>query len=206
MPWILDTLGGRTRLNIEAGYPAGHNPMNEGSYGGFTTDFPTDLVPFQVNVIRAPIPLPEFVSYIYDDIFVGQTARNLIEEFEPGKHKFHQTTVTRRGKPIEGRAYFRFQLAPQNILNCGIAVDDSDVTERTMKRKRRDGTIVSASFLSLNANPPRLKWRRSVVRDRHLWIDDRLQNFLIASDDLYAAFKSAGVAGFDTQECRFSDS
>ncbi|MEO1109438.1 MAG: hypothetical protein AAFX90_16115 [Pseudomonadota bacterium] len=223
MPWILDVQSGNIRLGLEGGYPNGHNPIDSHGLSGFVADVSPDLLPFQLDILEAPNPLPEFASYLYSDIYVGESARRLIEEFEPSIHHFHDSIITRKGKPVTGRPYcsfrtkqpflsfgiggkfFRFQIGQQNVLDGALVIEESDIVERCRKIKRDDGSIAEIKSLSVKARPPQLMWRTSIVQNRHLWIEKRLRQFLIASDELYSAFKSAGITGFNAQECRFSE-
>ncbi|WP_282152825.1 imm11 family protein [Ruegeria atlantica] len=203
MPWILDVKSGNIRLDLDGGYSNGHNPIDSHGVSGFVADIPPDLVPFRLDIIKAPEPLPEFASYLYNDIYVGETARRLIEELEPSVHQFYETIVTRSGNQLADRSYFRFQIGKENVLDGALVVEESDVSLRIKKRKLDDGSVVERKVLLPKVRPPRMTWRKSVVQGRHLWTEKRLRNFLIASDELYAAFKSAGVTGFNAQECRF---
>ncbi|WP_170405774.1 hypothetical protein [Ruegeria arenilitoris] len=223
MPWILDVQSANIRLGLEGGYSNEYNPIDSHCLSGFVADVPPELLPFRLDIWEAPNPLPEFANYCYTDIYVGETARRLIEELEPSTHQFHDTIVTRNGKPVTGRPYrsfqteppffrfgiggefFRFQLGAENVLDGAIVIEESDVAEWHRKLRRKDGSIAEIHSLAVKARPPRLKWRRSVVLNRHLWIEKRLTQFLIASDELYSAFKSAGVTGFNAQECRFAE-
>ena len=205
MPWILDTGGGNIRLGLEGGYLNEHNPIDSHSFSGFLTDAPEELIPFRITISQAPDPLPEFASYCYGDIYVGETARKIIEEFEPGQHQFYDTIVTRKGKPVTDRSYFRFRLGEASIVDNGLVIEKSDIVESNFPAKGPDGKVVRLTMLAPKANPPRLAWQREVIQTRHLWVDRRLQRFLIASDELYAAFKAAGVTGFNALENRFLD-
>lgn len=203
MPWILDVKSGNIRLDLDGGYPNGHNPLDSHGISGFVAEIPTELVPFRLDIVKAPKPLPEFASYLYNDIYVGETARGLIEELEPSVHRFYETIVTRNGNQVTGASYYRFRLGQENILSDALVVDSSDVVEQELASKLPDGSVVRSSVLLPKARPTRLTWRRSIVLSRHLWVDSRLGTFLIASDELYSAFRSAGITGFNAQECRF---
>ena len=205
MPWILDTGLGNIRLGLEGGYLNEHNPIDSHSFSGFVTDAPEELIPFRITISQAPDPLPEFASYCYGDIYVGETARKIIEEFEPGQHQFYDTIVTRKGKPVTDRSYFRFRLGEASIVDNGLVLAGSDVVVRDRTIKRRDGSVVKLSGLLPKARPTRLIWDREIVQDRHLWTERKLRGFLLASDELYAAFKAAGVTGFNALESRFSE-
>ncbi|MCB1336048.1 MAG: hypothetical protein KDK10_00820 [Maritimibacter sp.] len=204
MPWILDTVAGRVAADISGFWSEfGARESKITSPWVAPEDGPG---PLNVRLDSAPRQLPEYTALVSHLIFVGATARSLLDAQAPGSCRFTETLVTMpSGRPYE-RPVFLLTLLEGALVADGIVTDRSDV-------RRVEGQFVLAPDgrrlplpprLAATRQPPQLTWSRAAVGDRAIWADAMLRDRIIASDALYAAFKAAGVSGFQAQECRFA--
>lgn len=203
MPWILDTETGRTQLEISGRWHPDHDLSR-----AFSACYrlPESVVPpVHVVLTSAPDRLPEYTALINMQIFVGATAKRFIEEYQPGSAVFTDAHVTMPDGRIYDEPIYLLTFENTIYVEDAIVDDRSDVAPSRITHVKAPGgkMIALPARLELTHHPPRLTWHRSVVGDRHIWIDHRLQNKVAVSDEMYQTFKDAGVTGFQAQESRF---
>lgn len=203
MPWILDTLIGRTTHGISGWWHPEHDMLKENLS---VWKGPADhLLPLQVSLAEAPRVLPGLTSLVSKLIFANDAARAILEQFVPETLTFASVIVHMPKGKIYGQAIHVVTLPAACMLDGGLVVEKSDVRiVENYKIPAGGGRYIDGKpYLALTRDPPRLMWNRVAVGYRHLWADSKLAHKILISDQLYAALKSAGITGFQAQESRF---
>lgn len=201
MPWIMDTVTGGVAHDL-SGRIVTDLPW-ERRPGYFKAPSKEDL-PLDIQLSDAPEVLPEFCRLASTNLFVGDKARGILEEFCPGMLSFHAVRVRMQNKKLYKNKVYLLTMGDACLVEDGIVLEGSDVILKRPRIPLPDGgSIEGRPRLGVMKEPPRLYWSRAAVGDRHLWADSKLQDIIVASDALHAAFKSHGVTGYQAQECRF---
>ena len=151
-------------------------------------------------------PIPDFTKSRC--ITVSERAKSVIEQFEPGVHQFIPVDFQYANTDKWERRYF---------LNVCHRIDSMDNEKATMVLKTvfvapRNANIYRwrpvSNFVSNNEQhliPPHLSsatksklvFSRAKIGNKHLWFDKFLGYGPYLSDELGAAFTTAGLTGLD---------
>lgn len=203
MPWVLDAETGRDQFEIAGRWHPEHDLSR--AFVDFHRLPEGVEAPVHVLLTSAPERLPEYTALLNRQIFAGLKARDLLEKFLANEVQFTDAIVTMPDGSVYGESVFLVTFGDGVYVDDGIVVEESDVTPSSITHVQApDGrSIPLPPRLDVTKYPPRLMWHRSAVGDRHIWIDKRLRNRVVASDDLYQAMKDAGITGFQAQESLF---
>lgn len=191
MPWMLETIGGQPSVHASYKFGPGQSlPQNKGIQRIVPDEETWPIIIQQVNTVKNNL---DFTIGPFTSVtLVTVKFKNLVEKFEPGLHHFIPVEMHSLDGAVDGEGYFIFM--PGQILDLSIVIDESDLMESSFKGVvRRYGPT---------SQTPRIMWKESAVKGKHIWVDRFYQNGLAVSDQFYAEAKSLGLKGWLAMESR----
>ncbi|MET1412187.1 DUF1629 domain-containing protein [Roseibium sp. HPY-6] len=142
--------------------------------------------PRSLKIKSAHKALPDFFL-LSGKYAVSSNTKDILDEFEPGKHQFIPVDLFRKnGEPFEGDF---FVLHVRSAVDA-IVPEESDVYTDTTDNGYR--------FLQIAKVRPNLTVRRNATIHRHFWTGDKnFSNLFFCSDEFFKRVKSAKLKGFD---------
>lgn len=201
MPWRLDTGIGQLMADVSGRWVSDetfNRPHQFSLPEGVNT-------PVHVRMSSTPDPIPQLTELVNGSVFVGETARDLLSEFQAEGLQFSEASVTMPSGRLYSKPVFLLTFGAGIWVEDGIIIEQSDVCLSHITHVQApDGRrFPLPPRLEITRHPPRLMWDPSAVGNRHVWADTRLKRVMVVSDQLYQALKSEGLTGFQAQECRF---
>lgn len=153
--------------------------------------FPSEILPIKIKQHTGIAGFPDYFDCCYFTV-VSARFKALLENFEPGIHRFEPIVLTDVDRVQ--RIDEMFILRVGNELDEGIALDVSD-----MKESINAGKVTHYSSTQLT---PRIMWKAVKIEGLHLWTDKMARGYVAVSDAFYAEMKGMNMTGFQAQESR----
>jgi len=150
--------------------------------------------PIQIRLDKGSPDANDFARAPDDpNVVVSEAFKNVIQGVEPHAHHFLPVQLLRADQSADDRKFFILKVG--TYLDDAIDVSQSDLGIRTRIKER---------YYPLK-NPPRVMWRASKVKGRHLWADSKLKDHMAVSDEVYSQLQNCGLRGFVAKESRIDD-
>lgn len=158
-------------------------------------DVPSELVPKSGVFVKGAKKYAGWASSGEGACLVDDRVKELIENIEPGVHRFHPFALRLPdGTPMRG---------PHYLLNCCTRVDAVDPERSEVTRRGEDGInpkngrpkYWGYDLITLQQPKMKLVLRREVVEGRAMWFDHRL-GALFFADPIVQGMRSQDVKGF----------
>lgn len=192
MPWLISVITG-TEFNE---WTWMHDPAPP--VGFRNSDFvPTqaqEQTPLHIE-LRCPLDIvPHYCRGPGNqgDIIVSKLFREQIVRLDPERHYFVPVVIHHPNGRIQEGTHFLFTLG--SFVENGIVLEQSDIA-----RHPRFDRYLSA------VQVPRVMWRASKVRGRHIWADRRYLQGVVMSDQLYAELRRLGIGDLIGKESRIDE-
>lgn len=192
MPWLIDVITG-TEFNQWAWLRDPKPPI-----GFCNSDFaPTEeeqQTPLHIDVRARLDPVAHYCRGPgkQGDIIVSREFKQKVEQLDPERHYSIPTVLHHSDGRIQEGTHFLFTLGA--FVEDGIVVEQSEMSVHP----RFDRYLSSAPA-------PRVMWRASKVKGRHIWADRRFMKGVVMSDQPYGELCQLGIGDPIGRESRIDD-
>jgi hypothetical protein len=192
MPWLIDVITG-SEFNDWCWL---HEPQPPIGY--WNSDFvPTEeqeRTPLHIEVRATLDPVPHYCRgpAKMGDIIVSREFKERIGELDPERHYFIPVVLHHPNSRIQQGTHFMFTLGA--FVDEGIVLEKSDIVRHPRFDRYQSRVQI-----------PRIMWRASKVKGRHIWADRRYKRGVILSDQLYACLRELGIGDLIGKESRIDE-
>lgn len=191
MPWFLSKFG----RNDEPSWGFEDADIREG-YMHRTYRPDPSRYPLKVCLTRPRKTLPDFTVGPWASLdVVSERFKRLVEDLDPITHDFIPLDVVQPDGTSVDTRHFIFRIG--GLLPLSIDLAQSDVAESILRP--------GLSVYGPTSQAPRIVWHRGVVRQRHIWADQKLPSHIAVSDTFYTELVRQKMTSFMAVEGRFDD-
>jgi hypothetical protein len=153
-----------------------------------------ESTPLHAELREALDPIPHFCRGPgkQGDIIVSKSFKEQIQRLDPERHYFIPVVFHRTDGTTQTGTHFLFTIG--KFVEEGIVLEQSDIAQHP----RFDRYLAKVQV-------PRVMWRASKVRRRHIWADRRYQDGIAMSDELYAELRKLGIGDLIGKESRIDE-